>query len=91
MGDCKYYNIIEKMETYSFNKELYEYNLCVDNKITNYVFILSNETKLNKVISHDIFKLNIFEISIIDLINDLKNNTHTLYIKISKVKYLNSK
>lgn len=83
MGDSKYYNLND-LESYSFTKELYEYNLCAENKIPNYVFILSNETKLNKIITHQLFKLNIYEISINELIQDLKHKTYIIYEILKK-------
>lgn len=82
MGDCKYYNL-DNLDYSYFNKELYEYNICTDNKVPNYVFIPSNKTSLNKEINHNIFNLKIYEISFDEIINDLKNKTFTIYEKLS--------
>jgi len=82
MGDCKYYNL-SNLDKKSFHKELYEYNICTENKIPNYIFIPSNKTSLNKELNHDIFNLKIYEVSFDEIIKDLKNQTFNIYNKIA--------
>ena len=78
MGDCKYYNL-DKIDSYSFTKELYEYNLCRNNEMNNYVFIPGQSNRIINFIYHGEFKLILYEMSCDDIINDIKNKTYNLF------------
>lgn len=69
IGDAKYYTLSDNAE-YSFEKELYAYNIANKNSQKNYIFILSDETKFTKSLIHADYQLDILELDLKQILID---------------------
>lgn len=69
IGDAKYYTLSDNAE-YSFEKELYAYNIANKNSQKNYIFILSDETKFTKSLIHADYQLDILELDLKQILVD---------------------
>jgi hypothetical protein len=69
IGDAKYYTVSDSAE-YSFEKELYAYNIANRNSQKNYIFILADETKFIESLIHVDYQLDILVLDLKQILTD---------------------
>lgn len=80
IGDAKYYDSIDV----EFSKELYNYNIALDQKYPIIVFSSSNRTLLSKIYSQGKYKVYIFLVDVFEVMDNVMNKKDDLINKVHK-------
>jgi hypothetical protein len=81
VGDAKYYSSVDEI----FRKELYDYNIGLDNKYPIVLFVSLDKTKLTKIQQQGNYKIYIFYIDLYETILDAKNKTYNTLENVQKI------